>query len=304
MVDVVGIGALNWDTLLLVDRFASPGEEIVVKDIREEAGGSAANTISALAKWGVECGFAGRVGMDREGELILEAFKNDGVDVTCIKRAKERSGVVLAFIDKIGERTMYVSPGVNKALTIMDLNSDLIGQARYVHMSSFGGESAMKAAMAVPALLDRNATFSFAPGFLTQRGLEYLKPLLLAAKILFLNEKEALNLTGKKSRDASLDLIRLGVEIVVITLGSRGCMVTGRDGVQMIEQKSVKAVDTTGAGDAFSAGFLYGNLKGYDVGDSARIGNYVASNCVKRVGARSGLPKLNELKVFLSRLNK
>jgi len=88
----------------------------------------------------------------------------------------------------------------------------------------------------------------------------------------------------------------LGVEVVAVKLGELGCYVTDGKESHLIEPYKVAAVDTTGAGDAFCAGFLYGLIKQKDLYECGRLGNFVASRCIAKLGARTGLPKLADLK--------
>lgn len=302
MADVVGVGALNWDRLYRVDRFAAPGEEIVIKDIKEEAGGSAANTIAGLGRLGVECGFLGKIGNDEEGNSILTAFEKEGVDTQGIAKVEGRTGSVFAFVDDTGERIMYVNPGVNDTLLPKDINIDHMTSARFLHVSSFAGETSIDTIKKIPEIKGR-AGLSFAPGFLCWRGLDFLMPLLKDCGILFLNEREANALTAAPPPRAGEILRDIGVGTVVVTLGERGCLVIDEEGVHDVEGIKARAVDTTGAGDAFAAGFLFGVLKGFHSPASGRLGNFVASRCVEHVGARKGLPKIEAVEAFLKRLS-
>lgn len=298
MADVVGIGALNWDRLYVVDRFASAGEEIVIKEAREEAGGSAANTIAALGRLGVECAFIGLVGDDPEGRAIADAFEKEGVDTCGLIRAEGRTGTVIAIVDGTGERTMYVHPGVNDLLSPEHLDSGLIASARILHVSSFAGGDALETVIGLPGLMG-GSKLSLAPGFLCQRGLDFLDPLVERAALLFLNEEEASALTGLGPEEAAELLLDRGVETVAITLGRRGALAADREGTVLAGAIETRVVDTTGAGDAFAAGFLYGVLKGLPLAMCAELGNFTASRCVGRVGARSGLPGKGDVEGLL-----
>ena len=90
--------------------------------------------------------------------------------------------------------------------------------------------------------------------------------------------------------------MELGVAIVAVKLGKRGCYITNREESHMIDAYKAEAVDTTGAGDAFCAGFIYGLVKGKDLFECGKLGNFVASRCVSAMGARTGLPRLHDLK--------
>jgi len=295
LAEVLGVGALNWDRVLLVDRLADPGEEIVVKKVVEEAGGSAANTIAALARLGVSCSFIGRVGRDVEGEGIIASLEREGVVTRWVSRVEGSTGCVYSFVDERGERSMYVSPGVNNDLGFEELKSKVPESAKLIHASSFAGGMALDAVLRLPEVKG-SAMLSFAPGFLSYEGSSLLRRMLPGCDVLFLNEKEARALTGRSAPRAAKALHKMGVGCVAVTTGSKGCVVADENGVVEVGSEKVRAVDTTGAGDAFAAGFIFGLLKGFEAKLCGRIGNYVASRCIGAVGARKGLPTLEELK--------
>jgi ribokinase len=301
LAEVIGVGALNWDRLYRVDRFAAPGEEIVIREIKEEAGGSAANTIAALGRLGVDCGFVGKIGNDKESIDIINAFRGDGVDTAGIIKVDGITGTVLAFVDDAGERTMYVDPSVNDTLHINDIDRDYISSAKFLHISSFAGETSVETIKKLPDVKG-NASLSFAPGFLCWRGLDFLMPLLKGCHILFLNEKEATALTGVSSEKVGESLLDVGVEKIVVTRGERGSLVTDKKGLHSFSGIKTAVVDTTGAGDAFAAGFLFGTIRDLELSICAKIGNFVASNCIQHVGARNGLPARKDVDAFLEKL--
>ena len=122
-----------------------------------------------------------------------------------------------------------------------------------------------------------------------------MRPLMERCFAVFPNENELRLLTGADNKEGAKRLIETGVSIVAVKLGRRGCYVT--DGVKkyMIEPFKVKVVDTTGAGDAFCAGFLYGLVRNKPLKECGVLGNFVASRCITKIGAREGLPKLRDL---------
>jgi ribokinase len=114
-----------------------------------------------------------------------------------------------------------------------------------------------------------------------------------------LNALELELLTGEtKVPEGAAQLIDMGVQIVAVKLGDKGCYVTNGEERLRVESFKVKAVDTTGAGDAFDAGFLYGLIKNQSLYECGRMGNFVASRCVMQMGARAGLPKAEDLAAF------
>jgi ribokinase len=295
--DAVGFGALNLDKLFKVNMIAKQEEEGAVLDFTESAGGSAANTVVGLARLKLKTGFIGKVAADHEGTFLLDDFRKEGVDVNGITVSeKGRSGSVMGFISPEGDRALYVDAGVNDQIDFADINLDYVSGAEFLHLSSFVGEGSFKAQK---QLLEQLAgvKVSFDPGAIyARKGLEALKPIIKKTHVLFPNSIELKLLTGQNYKEGAATFMKLGVDIVAVKLGERGCYVTDGKESHLIEPYSVEAVDTTGAGDAFCAGFLYGLIKKKDLYTCGRLGNFVASHCISKVGARTGLPKLEDLK--------
>lgn len=294
--DVVGFGALNLDKLYSVDRIAKEGEHVQIRDVREASGGSAANTIAGLARLGLRAGFVGAVGNDAEGRKILLDFNTGGVDTRGIVRINEGTGIIIGFVDRNGERTLYPYPGANNKLGIHDINFNYIKDTRILHLSSFVGERQFGIQKRAVKKLPKDIRVSFSPGLYAEKKLKELLPIIKRCYVLFLNEDEIGNLTNKDYKKGSKELIENGAGIVAVTLGKRGCYIRDLEDAYEIPAYKTIAVDTTGAGDAFAAGFLYGSLSGKDIKDSGRLGNYAASCCIRKFGARDGLPYRKEIR--------
>jgi ribokinase len=291
--DVVGFGALNVDILFKVDKIAKVEEESFIEDYTEACGGSAANTIVGLARLGCKVGFIGKVANDHEGKLQLDCLTAEGVDTNCVIRSeKGKSGSVLGFVDKKGARTLYVNPGVNDTLESRELDGDYVSQTKLLHLSSFVGEKPFRAQKKLLGNLPSGVEVSFDPGSVyAQKGFAAIEPLIRSSHLMLPNALELEALTGESDcRKGAAALIEMGVKIVAVKLGDKGCYVT--DGAEQfrVEPFKVKVVDTTGAGDAFNAGFLYGLINKKTLFECGQLGNFVASRCVMQMGARAGLP--------------
>ncbi len=295
--NVVGFGALNLDKLFKVNMIAKEEEEGAVLDFKESAGGSAANTVVGLARLKLKTGFIGKVAADREGNFLLDEFRKEGVDVNgIIVSAKGRSGTVMGFIDPKGDRALYVDPGVNDQIEFKDINLDHVSDTKFLHLSSFVGEKSFKAQKQLIEQLS-SVKISFDPGAIyARKGLAAMKPIIRRSYVMFPNAIEVKLLTGQDYREGAETFIKLGADLVAVKLGKRGCYVTDGKESHLIEAYKVEAVDTTGAGDAFCAGFLYGLIKQKDLYECGKLGNFVASRCISKMGARTGLPKLEDLK--------
>jgi len=299
--DVVGFGALNVDKLFKVNQIAAAEEESYVEDYTEACGGSAANTVVALARLGCKVGFVGKVGRDKEGTLLLSDLRKEGVDTRGVIRANRgKSGSVLGFVDKKGARALCINPGVNDKITFGEINVDYGSQARFLHLTSFVGEKSFETQKKLLETLPDAVKVSFDPGALyARRGLSSLELIVKRAYVMMPNVVELELLTGKTDYCRGADsLIGRGTKIAAVKLGGDGCYVTDGRESHRIEAFKVKVVDTTGAGDAFCAGFLYGLLNDRSLYECGRLGNFVASRCITKMGARAGLPFAKDLELL------
>jgi ribokinase len=296
--DVVGFGALNVDKLFKVNRIAAKEEESFITDFAETCGGSAANTVVGLARLGCKVGFVGKVAWEREGKMLLEEFRKEGVDTKGVAVAKQgRSGTVMGFVDENGERALYIDPGVNDQVEFNEKNKTYVSQTRFLHLTSFVGEESFETQKKTLEAIPEDVMVSFDPGALyARKGLTALGSIVEKSFVLMPNEGELELLTGMADyRKGAEAMLKRGVKVVAVKLGSRGCYVTDGRQSHKVEAFKVNVVDTTGAGDAFCAGFLYGLIKHESLEECGRIGNFVASRCTTKMGARVGLPTLKDL---------
>ncbi len=311
-IEVIGLGALNIDHICKVERILTDGEA-VVKSMLSSPGGSAANTIYGLAKLGVDTGFIGAIGDDAEGKMMPRDFDKVGVDTTHISvKHGAKTGSVLCLSDKLGRRSLYVVPGANNRLTIDDVDLTYINQARILHLSSFAGDKQFKVLPELMDRLDLQVKLSFAPGTLyAAKGLKALTPILARTHLLFINQDEIRQLTGQDIIPGAETCLKQGCHIVVVTLG-KGMALEMSEGtkanvigyireaeheyaVEDSRRSIVREVDTTGAGDAFAAGFLYGILSGKGLTECGRLGGTLARFAINQIGARQGLPTPTQL---------
>lgn len=296
-VTVVGCGALNWDCLFKVREIVVDGESIVEGSF-ESAGGSAANTIYALARWGVRTGFIGAVGDDEEGWKIIQEFENVGVETHRIRIVKgQPTGRVIGIVDMRGRRSLYVQPGANLTLRLTEDDFAYVGKAQWVHISSLVGTETFESLKALILSLPHDVSVSFAPGAIYARlGLKNLESILKRTNVLFLAKEEMATLMGTENLDAAAQkLWELGVETIVVTLGESGSWVGSKGRGRFSPSHQAHVVDTTGAGDAFAAGFLWGIIHGRPIPECQRLGTIAASFCLREMGARTGTPTIEEI---------
>ena len=305
--DVVGFGALNLDKLYRVNKIACKDEESYITGLTESCGGSAANTIVGLSRLGMKTGFIGKVADDREGGLLLRNLQNEGVNTDAVVQTPEgRSGSVSGFVDGEGQRALYVDPGVNDLIELHEVPEDYLQGARVLHLTSFVANTCNQSLEAQKQFLNEipdDVHVSFDPGMLyIEMGLEFLEPFLQKTDILLINEAELkllLNEEDESSCDTcesgSKKLLEYGVKMVVVKRGDRGAYVTDGQSSHFVDALNVECVDTTGAGDAFNAGFIYGFIRGENLLQSVKIGNFTAACSVQKKGATAGLPDTSKL---------
>ncbi len=231
--------------------------------------------------------------------MLLEDFQREKVDTNGIIIAPAgRSGVVTGYVDIKGQRALYVDPGVNDTLEFEEISLEYASRAEFLHLTSFVGEKPFKAQNRLVRELPK-IRVSLDPGEIyARKGLSTLKTLIERSFVVFPNENEVRLLTGKELKEGSEILIKKGAGIVAVKLGEKGCYVTDGKENYLVKSYQTKVVDTTGAGDAFCAGFLYGLIRGEDLYGCAKLGNFVASRCITKIGARTGLPTQKDLQIL------
>jgi len=296
--DVIGFGALNVDKLYRVNKIAMEGEESFILSMSESPGGSAANTIVGLARLDAKTGFIGKVANDHEGQLLLDDFRREDVNTEGVILAREgNSGTVSAFVDKNGERALYVHPSVNDTLAFEEINLEYAKQTEFLHLTSMDEKPFKTQKKLIEKLPDMKVSLD--PGEIyARKGMIRLRPVIKRCYVVMPSENEVELLTGKKWKEGAKQLIHEGAGIVAVKLGEKGCYVTDGNQSHRVPPYKTKVTDTTGAGDAFCAGFLYGLIKKKDMYECGRLGNFVASKCIAKIGARTGLPQVHELKGF------
>ncbi len=308
-IEIIGLGALNIDNIYRVERILEDGETVVDK-VKSFPGGSAANTIYGLSKLGTGTGFIGAVGNDTEGELLVQDFDKIGVDTNhIITKTREKTGITLCLSDFSGKRSIYVIPGANNRLSLDDIDLQYINEAGFLHISSFADDRQFHLLLDLVNKIYPQVKVSFSPGELyTAKGLKALSPILSKTHILFPNYNELRVLTGNDARDGAKICLDYGCRIVVVTMGkgkrlagskaaSAICYIRDVNREYLIEPSGTTetCVDTTGAGDAFAAGFLYGFLNNKVLEECGQLGNIVAQFSITKIGARHGLPTLTQL---------
>ncbi len=292
---VVGIGQCAWDMLAVVDRFPQSDTKKEVLVWEEQGGGPVATALVTLSRLGVSCRFYGVTGDDREGGAIRQSLLEEGVDVTgLVKRPNATSQTAFIAIDKsMGTRTIFWKRPSGDPLRLEELPPDFLDGAEFLlldglmkDVSLFAARQAKKAGISV--MLDAG------------RVREGLLELARACDFVVGSEEFAREL-GWKDDPASFrqEVRKRGFGITTITLGGRGSVTFAGDEVFSCPAFSVETKDTTGAGDVFHGGYLYGLLQKWPPKDAVRFASAVAAIKCRKLGGRAGIPTLSEVQQFL-----
>lgn len=299
--DVVSIGAVNVDLVAKVDRFPNSDQETVIRSWNMVGGGSAANVACGLSRLGITSGFIGNVGEDFFGEFLRGELRREKVDISRLRTCTGNSGSVIAIVSADGERILFAYQGANGKLSPQNIDKDYIKTAKYLFLSSIEGEEAIPA-MELASRYAREAggKVFFDPGYIfVEKGIKVLEGILDKTTMVKFNETEIKELTKREDLlDASEAIAECGAKIVLTTLGEKGCFLYSHSLKKFIESyREFIPVDKTGAGDAFSCGFIFGDLKNWDLEKSVKFANLIAGISITRIGARS-VPYLEELKGY------
>jgi len=306
-ISVVAIGDVNVDLIAPISFFPKKGGEVLIDRLERRAGGSAANLSAAVSRLGLKSGFIGRVGNDSFGRFLTDEFNEEKVDISQLQVDEEiGTGLTFILVTEEGERTMFGFRGANVHLSPDEIDVNYIKNADALHISGYSllRDPQRKAALkALEGAKKAGILVSFDAGVLpAMKASDFIRSTLRSIDLLFLNELEATSLMGIKNPEkAASRALKLGPKIVAMKLGKGGCLILTEGEEIRSPAFNVKVVDTTGAGDAFDAGFLAGIIKGWDLKSAARFANGVGALSTMKVGARSALPNRQEVERFLGR---
>lgn len=286
---------------LVMSGFASwppaPGEEIFAERFYREAGGGAAITASALAKLGVKAGVLGSIGTV-DGQWILERLRTNGVDVSTIQQTGVEPTAVTVSVSSPADRTFLTYMGANRELgsAIRQATSqDIFTKSGHVHLACAPEPDQMKSLLNV--LSEKSCTISIDVGWHPEwLSNEKCREALCEVDIFFPNEREASLMTSETEPRRMLEALgEMGLDQVALKLGSAGAALL-YDGAILFQQAiTVDAVDTTGAGDCFDAGFLFAWLRGDNPQDCLKAGTVCGALSTRFMGGIAGFPTLTEL---------
>lgn len=310
--DVVGIGNAIVDVLakvgegFLSERNLKKGGMTLVEAVeagkiyqdlipeREVSGGSAANTVAALASLGGTPAFIGKIHDDELGQVFKRDIGAAGVDFdTPALNEGPVTGRSIVLVTPDAERTMFTYLGASRKLSTADIDENIIRATKIVYLEGYlwdqySAQKAMVKACKLAKKHNRKVAFSLSDCSCVDRHRgEFIRLIKKYVDILFCNEEEIKDLFQEPDFYKTLDMIKPDVEIAAITRNAKGSVViNGRTKTFVEAEKVTDVVDSTGAGDLYAAGFLYGITQGRSLGTCAIIGSIAASEIISHYGAR------------------
>jgi ribokinase len=298
---IVVVGSSNTDLVVRAPAIPAPGETVLGTSFMTAAGGKGANQAVAAARLGASVTFVGRVGTDNFGDAAVQALEREMIDVRLVERdAEAASGVAFIVVNDAGENAIAVAPGANARLDErqVDRAADAIREADVLLLQLEIPLNVVRYTACMAR--DAGARVILNPAPASPLDSE----LLAAVDVLTPNQGEAAMLAGRpvggveEARVAARALRAAGPTDVVVTLGENGALVEGAEEQTHLPGVRVQSVDSTAAGDAFSAALAVGLGRGESVVYAARYATRVAALTVTRAGAQPSLPTAEEVEAF------
>lgn len=310
MVDVTCLGILVADAIAKpVTEIPESGKLSLVDQIELHTGGCATNTAIDLKKMGMPVSIVGKIGNDGFGRFLYNSLSDEGVDVRGLKMDSETTtSASIVLVSEDSERSFIHCLGSNATFCESDIDYDIIRGSKILFvagallMPSFDGEPTAK----VLKWAQENDIYTVLDTAWdsTGRWMEAIGPCLPHLDLFMPSIEEAEMISGKEDVGEMAELfLEMGAKNVVIKMGTRGCFIKNSEEEHEIPAFIVDAVDTTGAGDAFVAGFITGLLQEWGLKKSGIYANAVGAHCVMEMGASNGIKSLDEIVEFIVEQN-
>ena len=294
--DFIGQRNLPRGSMTLMDSVqqADVLQGLETHSLKLASGGSAANSMVAIAQSGGSGYFAGKVAHDTHGEFYKKDMQDSGIafDVELAPEASDPTGTSVILTTPDAERTMCTHLGISTSLSVSDINVDQLARCQYSYIEGYLWDAEHPRAACVEVMEQSKrrgvkVAFTFSDAFLVDRFPDDFKKVAREyADVLFCNIDECRQLCDVDSVEQCAEKLQMPGKLVFITDGEKGCWVVDSDKTTHVDAFSVKAIDTVGAGDAFAGGVLFGLTHGFSAAEAARWGNYLASRVVEFNGPR------------------
>lgn len=292
LIDELG---LNKGGMTLVDEDQARDLYDAMGPAREISGGSAANTLAGLSALGAQCAFVGQVADDQLGTVFAHDIRAVGIDFDTPARPGQPSTArCLIFVTPDGQRTMNTFLGASQFLPAAALDEEAVSAASILYLEGYLWDpeeprAAMRRAIESAKAAGRKVAFTLSDGFVIARHGDDFRQLIADGliDILFANEAELAALTGADDFEAGLAQLAPQVPVLVVTRSEKGAVAVAQgERAQVAAEPVAHVVDTTGAGDLFAAGFLFGHVKGEPLATCLRRGAIAAAEIISHYGAR------------------
>jgi ribokinase len=293
---VLGIGQCSLDYLALVNKYPRTNTKKEVLEWHEHGGGPVATALVALSRLGIRCRFYGVTGDDDAGIKIRDSLRQEGINVRkLIRREKSHSQLAFIVIEKqTAQRTIFWTRPSGTPLRKRDLSTTFLKGVHFLLLDGLMKDVSLHAAkmaqaINIPVMLDAGRA---RPGMLEiARQSDYVVASEEFAKDLGWN-------LNKKTLEKEKD--RLGIKVLTITMGKRGSITISHEHAFHTPAFEIQAIDTTGAGDVFHGGYIYGLLQGWEIRDILLFASALAAMKCMKIGGRSGIPTLRKVMKFLN----
>jgi sulfofructose kinase len=295
--DVVGMGLNSVDFLCVVPRFPASNSKMKISRFSKQGGGQVATAMVALSRWGLKTKYIGKVGGDDLGQVSFDSIRQEGVDTSNVT-IEPNASTQLAFIlvdGSSGDRTILWDRDDRLMYREGELRKEDVCSGKVLHLDGHDTRAALQCARwareaGIPTILDTDRVDPLTP------------ELIREIDFVITSSRFPIVFTGIPDREkAFLELRKHTPGFLCATLGHEGAMVLVNGKITYVRGFEVNAVDTTGAGDVFHAGFIYGLLRNWDVTEILRFANAVAALKCRDLGGRKGIPSLEEARDFLKR---
>jgi sugar/nucleoside kinase (ribokinase family) len=272
----------------------------------ESSGGSAGNTIAGVASLGGRAAYIGKVCDDQLGRVYRHDIQALGVRFDVAPAAEGSTGRCLIAVTPDAERTMQTYLGAGADLGPEDVDERLIADAQVTYLEGYlwdppGAKEAFLKAARIAHAAGRKVSLTLSDPFCVERHRdEFLDLVARHVDVLFANEVELTSLYRVDRFDDALQRVRGHCEVAALTRSELGAVIVTRDEMHVLDAERAHVVDTTGAGDLYAAGFLYGLTHGMDVATCGRIAGIAAAEVISHFGAR---PEVSLADLVRSRLN-
>lgn len=298
---ILVVGSTNTDLIAKVDHFPKAGETLEGISFQYAMGGKGANQAIAAVRTGGNVTFLTSLGNDANGNNALNYFKKNGLDISfSLISNSETTGTAMIWVDKNGENSIIIIPGANKLLSpdYILANQEIIENTDIIVLQMEIPYETIKTICKIAFQKGKKVILNVAPAYRLE------DEILKAVYILVVNKTEAEFLAEEKIEDVGDEaivekLLKRGVQNVLLTLGNKGCLFKNRNELLRVPAFSVKAVDTTAAGDTFCGALATGISKNRCMQDVLEFASAAAAISVTKLGAQPSIPNKEEINNFL-----